>query len=242
VTDAADHFRKQVIVQLSAYNPGDDKTTRDDTREGEGPRRAAPGRARVPAAGGELQIPGVNMALRIGDRVSRIDGRDVSLRTNAGAEQGEAPTYPFVVAVTWTLGSHQSTTYQISDRRAEAQTCTTGTGCPRRGAADGTHPPLAHPRRRGRDRLGPFALPRRGRGGRRHHGGVSTTYPTVAGSFYAIHPAEVDGTPAEGVTATYVDDTASVLYAYNLGSGVPPQGTRVICHYSGGRWTFLFNT
>jgi hypothetical protein len=71
---------------------------------------------------------------------------------------------------------------------------------------------------------------------------VTTTYPTVAGSFYAIHPAEVDGTPAEGVTATYVDDTASTLYAFNLGSGVPPQGTRVICHYSGGRWTFLFNT
>jgi hypothetical protein len=26
VTDAADHFQKQVIVQLSAYNPGDDTT------------------------------------------------------------------------------------------------------------------------------------------------------------------------------------------------------------------------
>jgi hypothetical protein len=69
-----------------------------------------------------------------------------------------------------------------------------------------------------------------------------SSYPAVAGSFYAIHPAEVDGDPTEGGAATYVDDTSSVFYAYNLGSGVPPQGTRVICHYSGGRWTFLFNT
>jgi hypothetical protein len=123
VTDAADHFRKQIIVQDSAFNVGnDDKTARDDKAKAKAHAEQLRAAHEFPPLAGSITIPGVNLALRIGDRVSKIDGRDVSLRTNLGAEQGEAPTYPFVVAVTWTLGSRQSTTYQISDRRAEAQT------------------------------------------------------------------------------------------------------------------------
>lgn len=74
--------------------------------------------------------------------------------------------------------------------------------------------------------------------------GVTATvsaYPTTAQAFYAIHPAEVDGTPVEGGSATYSDDSTTVIYAFNVGSLVPPSGTRVICHHSGGRWTFQYD-
>ena len=60
--------------------------------------------------------------VQIGDRISQINGRDVSLLVNAGIEQGEAPSYPFVVGLTWDFqGSKQSTTLQLSDRRLEPQ-------------------------------------------------------------------------------------------------------------------------
>ncbi len=122
VTDAHDHFKKQIIVADSAFNVGsDDKLGRDDTAKAKAHAKQLRAAHEFPALAGSFTIPGVNLAFRIGDRISRINGRDVSLRTNAGSEQGEAPTYPFVVAITKTLGSRQSTTFQISDRRAEVQ-------------------------------------------------------------------------------------------------------------------------
>lgn len=67
-----------------------------------------------------MTIPQLIGYLSVGDRVDEIDGRDVSLIVNAGAEQGEALSFPFVVAVTWDFrGEKQSTTVQLSDRRQE---------------------------------------------------------------------------------------------------------------------------
>ncbi len=58
--------------------------------------------------------------VQIGDRISQINGRDISLLVNSGIEQGEAPSYPFVVGLTWDFqGDGQSTTLQLTDRRLE---------------------------------------------------------------------------------------------------------------------------
>ncbi len=47
---------------------------------------------------------------------------DVSLLVNAGIEQGEAPSYPSVVGLTWDFQeAKQSTTLQLADRRLEPQ-------------------------------------------------------------------------------------------------------------------------
>jgi hypothetical protein len=59
---------------------------------------------------------------QIGDRISQINGRDVWLYVNAGIEQGEAPSYPSVVGLTWDFQeAKQSTTLQLADRRLEPQ-------------------------------------------------------------------------------------------------------------------------
>jgi hypothetical protein len=65
-------------------------------------------------------------------------------------------------------------------------------------------------------------------------------YPTVAAAVYFIETANLDGSDAEGSTASVVADGGS-LFALNLGSQVPPVGTNVIVTSVGGRWCFRFD-
>jgi hypothetical protein len=67
-------------------------------------------------------IPTFTMAYNIGDRISLISGRNVSLQTNAGTEQQEGEQFPTVVGVSWDFQTHQTTTLQLADRRREPQT------------------------------------------------------------------------------------------------------------------------
>lgn len=68
-----------------------------------------------------------------------------------------------------------------------------------------------------------------------------TAYPTEAGAFYAGNPTYVNGAETEGGIASYSPDPSQVIYAYNLGTQVPPQGTRVVAHAVGGRWVFRYD-
>jgi hypothetical protein len=67
------------------------------------------------------------------------------------------------------------------------------------------------------------------------------TYPTSAGEFFACHPSLLAGAETEGATPTFADDANTVVYALNLGSAIPPSGTRIVCHSVGGRWAFRFD-
>ncbi|MGO9463093.1 MAG: hypothetical protein ACLQVF_02875 [Isosphaeraceae bacterium] len=67
------------------------------------------------------------------------------------------------------------------------------------------------------------------------------TYPTAAGAFYAGNPTYVNGAEVEGGVASYSPDASQVIYAYNLGTKVPPEGTRVVAHAVGGRWVFRYD-
>jgi hypothetical protein len=63
-------------------------------------------------------------------------------------------------------------------------------------------------------------------------------YPTDAGSFYACIPLLIDGDEVEGASASFIADPLRTIYAYNLGTQVPPVNTKVLLHACGGRWTF----
>jgi hypothetical protein len=67
------------------------------------------------------------------------------------------------------------------------------------------------------------------------------TYPTSAGAYYGLNPTTVSGDAYEGGPATYSTDSSKLLYAYNVGSSVPPSGTRVLVHQVGGRATFRYD-
>jgi hypothetical protein len=73
-----------------------------------------------PPLAGSITIPYITTYYEVGDRIEQVAGRNVSLTTNIGQDQGEAPTYPWVVGVSWSFeGDRQSTTLQLSDRRAD---------------------------------------------------------------------------------------------------------------------------
>ena len=67
-----------------------------------------------------MTIPSLITAFRVGDRMGRINGRDISLQTNLGTGSGESPVYPVIVALTWDFtGQRQATILELADRRPE---------------------------------------------------------------------------------------------------------------------------
>jgi hypothetical protein len=68
-----------------------------------------------------------------------------------------------------------------------------------------------------------------------------SSYPTSTGVFYACNPELLTGSEFEGAAPSFSADTASVVYALNLGTAVPPNGTIVVIHAVGGRWAFRFD-
>ncbi|MGC8638720.1 MAG: hypothetical protein ACP5XB_02445 [Isosphaeraceae bacterium] len=70
---------------------------------------------------------------------------------------------------------------------------------------------------------------------------VVSVYPTTAGVFYACTPLLVDGPEIEGASASFTSSGDRTFYALNLGTGIPPVGTRIIAHACAGRWTFRFD-
>jgi hypothetical protein len=71
---------------------------------------------------------------------------------------------------------------------------------------------------------------------------AKSSYPTVAGSYYACHPVAVSGTESEGSTLVATTDTTQTLYVLNLGTAIPPAGTKVIAHGIAGRWEMTFSS
>ena len=67
-----------------------------------------------------------------------------------------------------------------------------------------------------------------------------TTYPSTAMSFYACETAQVFGTEVEGGAGT-VTAGSSTFYALNLGSRVPPSGTKILTTYVSNRWVFRYD-
>lgn len=72
---------------------------------------------------------------------------------------------------------------------------------------------------------------------------VSTagSFPATAQAVYVVVPAEADAEDDEGASATYTPDNDSAFYCINLGSSIPPQGTTIIAHAVGGRWTMRYD-
>jgi hypothetical protein len=74
---------------------------------------------------------------------------------------------------------------------------------------------------------------------------VTTTtvnsYPAKAGAFFASNPTEIDGSEVEGGAAAFIADQSQFVYVLNVGTQVPPVGTRAVAHAVGGRWVFRYD-
>lgn len=123
--DTRDRFVRQTVSRFSHIAAAAGKTAdfdfRDDTEEATRYAEAMRRSGESARFGGAIEIPRATWAYHVGDKITSIDGRDVTLRTNAGTSQGEADRYPIVVGIDRELGDRQSTTIHLSDRRAEPE-------------------------------------------------------------------------------------------------------------------------
>lgn len=120
--DARDHFHYDVVDGSSAFNPspGTDQVMQDDSDAALAHACQLRSAHEFPPLTAAVTMPILVDYIQIGDRISQINGRDISFLVNCGIEQGEAPSYPVVVGLTWDFqGNKQSTTLQLADRRLE---------------------------------------------------------------------------------------------------------------------------
>ena len=126
--DARDHFQYASISAGSRnyQQAGGDGTNpvviRDDTAAAMTHAEQLRSAYEFPPLAGSLTIPYITRYYEVGDRIQEISGRDASLQTNVGSDQGETPTYPWIVGVSWMFeGDRQQTVLQLSDHRAEVR-------------------------------------------------------------------------------------------------------------------------
>ena len=124
--DARDHFGYASVspgsCNYAAMNGDgtDPVAIRDDTALAMAHAYQLRSAHEFPPLAGSLVIPFITTYYQVGDRIQGIYGRNASLQTNVGIDQGEAPCFPWIVGVSWTFeGGRQQTVLQISDRRAE---------------------------------------------------------------------------------------------------------------------------
>jgi hypothetical protein len=68
-----------------------------------------------------------------------------------------------------------------------------------------------------------------------------STYPAAAAEYYACNPVQLSGPETEGATPTFTVDTSTTLFALNLGTQIPPNGTYLVIHGGSGRWSFRYD-
>ncbi len=120
LVDASDRYTKQIVAADSEFNTTPNAViVRDDTDEADAEADARRLATEAGEVAGSATIPRFTSAYQIGDKVRSIVGRNLSLKTNAGAPAEEGDVFPTIVAITWTFESQQITTLQLSDHRGE---------------------------------------------------------------------------------------------------------------------------
>lgn len=118
--NARDRYAKHVVAANSEFNPDSDEiVVRDDTTDVLAEAISRRTTSEAGEVAGAVVIPRFTQAYRIGDRISSIQGRNLSLRTNAGAPTEEGEVYPAVVGLTWDFDGQQQTLLQLSDQRGQ---------------------------------------------------------------------------------------------------------------------------
>ena len=117
--DARDRYAKQVIAANSEFNPtAAAKVVRDDSENALAEANARRNATEAGEVAGFVVVPRFTQTYRIGDRVRSIQGRSLSLQTNAGAPTEEGEVFPAVVGLTWDFEGDQRTILQLSDQRS----------------------------------------------------------------------------------------------------------------------------
>ncbi len=94
---------------------------RDDTEKAQDQADAQRLATETSPIAGSFTIPGISYAYGVGDLISKIQGRDISLLCNAGAPAGEGPRFPAVVGFSVNCQNPHATVIKLDDRRSEPE-------------------------------------------------------------------------------------------------------------------------
>jgi hypothetical protein len=122
--DCADRYLKTQIHSSSPYGPLDDQdptVIRDDSEDAVAYASAYRKAHELGPYAGSIVFDRITHALNIGDRVYKINGRDIDLQQNIGS-LSEGPVFPVVVSRTLVNEGGPKTILQLSDRRANPPT------------------------------------------------------------------------------------------------------------------------
>jgi hypothetical protein len=118
--DARDRYARHVVAANSEFNSTSDEViVRDDTTDALAEAISRRSASEAGEVAGVVTIPRFTQAYRIGDRICSIQGRNLSLQTNAGVPTEEGEVYPAVVGLTWDFDGKQQTLLQLSDQRGQ---------------------------------------------------------------------------------------------------------------------------
>ena len=127
-SDGRDHFQycsvavNSLNYQDAGGNGTDPVVVRDDTELAMTHAYQIRSAKEMPPLAGSVTIPWLTSYYEIGDLVTTVAGRDISLQTNVGVSTGETQTYAYIVDREWSMaGERQSTVLQLSDKRAMPQ-------------------------------------------------------------------------------------------------------------------------
>lgn len=68
-----------------------------------------------------------------------------------------------------------------------------------------------------------------------------TTYPTTAATYYACDVVAVTGAETEGGAGILTVVSPTTFFALNIGTAIPPTGTKIIVTFVDYRWSFRYD-
>jgi hypothetical protein len=117
--DVRDRLGTRMRAAFSEFNnTGSADTVRDDEDPLKAEAIAVRTSKEAGVFGAEVMIPYFTDYYEVGDRIDRIEGRDLNLRTDGGGA-GVAPVYPTVISRRWDFSAGQRTFLTLSDRGSD---------------------------------------------------------------------------------------------------------------------------
>lgn len=118
--DARDRFKRQIISQYGQYAVGGaDKDALNDTTRATDYADSLRRAHEKAVFAGTVTVSRITNAYRRGDKIDMIVGRNMSLQTNSGIEQGESKAWPVANSFSFTFDPHQETQIHLTDRRSD---------------------------------------------------------------------------------------------------------------------------
>ncbi|WP_422931438.1 hypothetical protein [Singulisphaera sp. PoT] len=120
--DARERFHKRTVSKYSSESEqkgasGNDEFKVDDEKESQSFADALRKESEAGTFAGNVELNGLWLGYKVGDKLDKIVGRDIGLNQTLGTAQGESDNLPSIVTIAYQLEPEQKTVLVLADRR-----------------------------------------------------------------------------------------------------------------------------